>query len=79
MPENHVLYRLAALRLNHLPIQILAWIEHDLAGVDPASIAAILTPDYAVLASHSAITEMVSRRPAARALKEIREEDRVSV
>jgi hypothetical protein len=63
-----VYHRLAALRLSHLPSQIFDWIERDLAGVDPASVAAIVTPDYAVLASRLAIAEMVRRRPAARPL-----------
>jgi hypothetical protein len=51
--------RLAALRLNHLPPVILDWIFRDLEGIDDASIAAILTSDYAVLATRQAIEEMV--------------------
>ena len=59
--------RLIALRLDHLPPQILAWIDRDLEGMDDPSLLAILTPKYAVLATRCAIAEMVRRRPAARA------------
>ena len=55
--------RLAALRLSHLPQPILDWIFRDLEGIDDASVEAILTPDYAVLATCQAIDELVRRRP----------------
>ena len=50
--------RLAALRLNHLPPVVRAWIKRDLAGMDAASIEATLTPKYAALATRRAIEEM---------------------
>jgi len=63
MKQKFILRRLAALRLNHLPTVILAWIENDLDGIDPASVEVILNEDYVVLAIGRAVDEMVSRRP----------------
>jgi hypothetical protein len=50
--------RLAGLQLNHLPHQILSWIERDLEGMDEPSMLAILTPEYAIEATRCAIREM---------------------
>jgi hypothetical protein len=62
--KDNILRRLAKLRLSHLPHIIRDWIFQDLEGLDPASVEAILTPEYAVLATSRAIEEMVEQRPA---------------
>jgi hypothetical protein len=66
MDPKYILRWLAELRLNHLPTVILNWIFQDLEGLDEASVQAILTLDYAVMATRCAIDELVRRRPAAR-------------
>lgn len=50
--------RLVALQLEHLPPQVIIWIERDLAGVHPHSLEAILNQAYVVRAIRAAIRQI---------------------
>jgi hypothetical protein len=62
MHQKHVLRRLVALQLGHLPKLIVRWIEHDLRNATPDEIEARLTRDYVVVATKKALA--ATRRKA---------------
>jgi hypothetical protein len=60
-PKNLVKKRLRTLCAEHLPVQILLWIENDLQGATPGEIEDRVTHDYLIKATKEAIRAM--RKP----------------